>query len=148
MDETKLKQFVENYAQAWRVGTVDALMPFWDPYRFRFYKAEEVEHVHREWADVLSYWRMNEGMIGKAALVFDDLHVAPLDAGWATAVVKMRWSLRFTPGAPAGLGGKVMGGYNHVTALFYEDRLAGWIEAPDAPLIYLGRLYEGQASGV
>lgn len=148
MDEVRLKQFLGNYADAWRAGTVAALTPFWNPDQFRFYKAEEVEQVHHSWEDVVGYWRMNEGMIDKAELTFADPHVTPLDAGWSIAVFKLRWSLRFTPGAPAGLGGKAMGGYNHVVSLFYEDRLAGWSEAPDAPLIYLGRLYEEQARGV
>lgn len=148
MDEMRLKQFLGDYADAWRVSTVAALSPFWDPDRFRFYKAEEIERVHHRWEDVIDYWRMNEGMIGNADVSFADPYLSTLDAGWSVAVVKMRWNLRFTPVAPAGLAGKAMGGHNHVTSLFHDDRLVGWSEAPDAPLIYMGRLYEDQARGV
>lgn len=148
MIERDAQQFFHDYAAAWRVGTADALIPHWDSDHFRFYKAEEIAQVYDSWADVVAYWRMNEGINETAILVFSEIRIKPLSDGWASCAMRMRWDIRFTPTAPGLLAGRAMGGDNHVLTQFHNGRLTGWSETPDAPVLYVWRLYEQEARGV
>lgn len=133
---------LDRYAQAWADGSAPALAACWDPPAFRFYKAEEVAHAFTGWDAVLDYWRDNVVNHEAVRLEFGAPERIPLDAGWTMLWFTMRWDIRFKAGP---LGGKAMGGDNHVLALTRGDRLTGWSETPDAPISYMRRLYEAQA---
>jgi hypothetical protein len=63
----------------------------------------------------------------------------------------MRWDIRFADDAKEidGRGfawaGKAMGGDNHVVACLKKVggdwKLTSWVEAPDAPIVYMADLY-------
>jgi len=65
--------------------------------------------------------------------------------------LKMRWDIRFAKdarqmdGSIFAWAGQTMGGDNHVAACFkiVDDdwRLTSWVEAPDAPILYIADLY-------
>lgn len=133
------------YADAWSDGSAEAIAAHWHPAHFRFYKAEEIASPYFEWAAVMAYWQGNQRMHDWVALSFANETALPLDAGWSLLMATMRWDIRFSADAPTAVAGKAMGGDNHVLALVNNDRLAGWCEAPDAPLSYFRRLYEQSA---
>lgn len=146
--EDDAERFFDDYARAWRAGTVEDLIPHWDETNFLFYKAEEIGNVYDAWDDVVGYWRMNEEVNETTILGFSCIRTKTLPCGWTICAARMRWDIRFKPTAPGLLAGKAMGGENHVFAQFYNGRLAGWTEAPDAPALYVWRLYEREARGV
>lgn len=133
------------YADAWADGRADAIAAHWSPEDFRFYKAEEIAAPFASWNATLGYWRANEAMHDQVLLSFGDESAMPLADGWSLLLTLMRWDIRFAADAPAAVAGKAMGGDNHVLALLRGDKLAGWCEAPDAPLSYMRRLYEQSA---
>lgn len=136
---------LRDYAAAWADGRTDAIAAFWDADAFRFYKAEEIAEPYVSFDDVLGYWRANEAMHDHVALSFSDAPAMPLGDHWTVSMPLMRWDIRFKAGAPPHVAGKAMGGDNHVLVLWHGERLAGWCEAPDAPLSYMRRLYEQSA---
>lgn len=136
---------LRDYAEAWATGRADAIAAFWDADAFRFYKAEEIAEPYFSWDAALAYWRANEALHAGIALGFSDATWLPLGDGWEMSLPQMRWDIRFAAAAPAHLAGRAMGGDNHVLVLTRHGRLAGWCEAPDAPLSYMRRLYEQSA---
>lgn len=78
-------------------------------------------------------------------LTFGDAQAIPLEGDWSLLWLAMRWDIRFASSAPAPVGGKAMGGDNHVLALLHGERFAGWSETPDAPIAYIRAMYEAQA---
>lgn len=88
-------------------------------------------------------------------LVFSKPLVKVLAPGLSLLLFEMRWDIRFAAaarnpdGSPFASRGKAMGGDNHVAAIVADTgagpRFRSWIEAPDAPINYLRRLYEGAA---
>lgn len=134
-----------DYAAAWADGRTASIAAFWAPDHFRFYKAEEIATPFLGWPDVLGYWQANEAAHERVALSFADVTALPLAGDWSLLIALMRWDIRFAAVAPGALAGKAMGGDNHVLALLHGDRLAGWCEAPDAPISYIRRLYEDAA---
>ena len=133
------------YADAWADGRAETIAAFWDRAHFRFYKAEEVAEPFLQWDGVLGYWQANQAMHDTVALGFCKETALPLAGPWSMMMAHMRWDIRFAADAPAAVAGKAMGGDNQVLALLHEDRIAGWCEAPDAPLSYMRRLYEQAA---
>ena len=148
MMEKDAEQFLNDYAGAWRAGTVEDLIAYWDEENFLFYKAEEIGNVYNAWNNVVEYWRMNEEVNETTVLAFSRIKAKTLPCGWTICAARMRWDIRFKATAPGLLAGKAMGGENHVFAHFYKGRLAGWTEAPDAPALYVWGLYEREARGV
>jgi len=133
------------YADAWADGRTDAIAAHWSPSDFRCYKAEEIAEPFLTWEATLAYWRGNEAMHQRVVLAFERDVVLPLADDWSAILAFMRWDIRFRADAPAPLGGKALGGDNHVLALTRAGKLVGWIEAPDAPVSYIRRLYEQSA---
>lgn len=133
------------YADAWADGRTEAIAAHWAPEHFRFYKAEEIATPFADWAAVMAYWRNNEAMHETVRLALTDAREMTLTEGWSLILAAMRWDIRFRPDAPAPLAGTAMGGDNHVLALVHRDKLAGWCEAPDAPISYLRQLYQRDA---
>lgn len=136
---------LDSYAAAWADGRSEVIAAHWAPADFRCYKAEEIATPFLCWDDVLAYWRANEAMHGRVVLQFTNAVELPLAEGWSAILALMRWDIRFRAEAPAPVTGKAMGGDNHVLALVRSGKLCGWIEAPDAPISYVRRLYEQNA---
>jgi hypothetical protein len=135
-------------AEAW-TGSASDIAALWDADVFRFYKAEEVDHIFHRYEDAFAYWQANAGMHAAVRLQFADVTAVPLDGRFSAATMAMRWDIRFADGAPGQLAGKAMGGHNHVIALVTDSdaglRWAAWSETPDAPITYMRQLYEAQA---
>ena len=143
---------LQAYAQAWGNVAAAGIAEHWLPANFRYYKAEEFREVNTSWADTLAYWQGNEQMHQKVSLSFakvTDLGVpGPLRLVWAD----MDWAITFADDARDAQGtllrhaGKSMAGWCHVLSAWERDgnedwRLTGWLEAPDAPPVYLTDLY-------
>lgn len=143
---------LRGYAEAWRNNDPQALESFWDKADEQpFYKPEEFDELLSGWDAVRDYWRHNQQFHERVDLRFSDLQTKPLGEDWAMAVFRMRWDILFSKHArlPDGSGfqwrGEAMGGDDHVVTLWRQRArtwyLSAWIEAPMAPISYIGKLY-------
>lgn len=138
----ELDALMEAYARAWRGSDPAALKPFWDAEAEPVYLAEEIEEAFTRWDAVEAYWAGNRELHAGVDLAFSGARYVTAGDGLVIGVHRMDWSIRFVD-RPA------MGGDNRVAALYRATkegwRLAAWIEAPLAPIVYLRRLYEARA---
>jgi hypothetical protein len=142
---------LDDYARSWSGKRAAEIAGHWDPARFIFYKAEEVDVFFQDWDQLMDYWKNNEALHDSISLRFSDLHLKPLAEGLAVASVRMRWDIRFAENArlPDGSAfqhrGKAMGGDNHVVVFFCGGgerwKICGWSETPDAAIAYVRSLY-------
>jgi hypothetical protein len=156
---TAIDDFLGDYSRAWAALCTDGIADFWSPADFVHYKAEEVETLLTDWDDLLAYWTGNERLHAAVALTFSDTRSTPLGADHYVATARMHWNIAFREDASFADGslfphrGRAMAGVNHVVMQLCGHpshiRLRGWVEAPDAPLTYLRRLYlrEGETPG-
>ncbi len=144
--------FLESYRQAWRQNSPSRIESHWDKRAERpFYKAEEIQHIITDWDELRAYWNHNEGFNERNELSYSNVIRVPLGEGLLLVGLRMRWDIRFAQGARQidGSGfawaGKAMGGDNHVVACLGDSgagwSLRAWVEAPDAPLLYMADLY-------
>ncbi|RMF97590.1 MAG: hypothetical protein D6727_05220 [Gammaproteobacteria bacterium] len=140
------------YREAWAANSAERLESFWatdEP--APFYKAEEIDRIITDWDELRAYWRHNETFNETIDLRFDDLSSVPAGPGRCLAGLRMQWSIRFAAdartidGRPFSWAGQTMGGENHVAALLSANaeqlRFCAWVEAPNAPLSYIAKLY-------
>jgi len=157
MDVKQITTFFDSYSAAWAANDGAAIAAHWDGTDPAiFYKAEEIASVFTSWTDITQYWAHNEAFHDKVRLKFSGPQIRPLPGGYAMVIVKMRWDIAFATGKKTfenqdfEHGGKAMGGENHVVTLMKETpeglKLCGWSETPDAPITYMGRMYEWAAS--
>jgi len=137
-----LDALMAEYAKAWRGSEPDALHAFWDPGHPPVYLAEEMEEAFMRWEEVEAYWSANRERHAGVELAFSQPCYVDIADGLVMGVHRMDWSIRFAD-RPA------MGGDNRVAALYRETgegwRIAAWIEAPLAPIVYLRKLYQARA---
>ena len=154
---TDVEALLTNYAAAWTANDPARIASFWQQDADTvFYKAEEIEHYFLSMDDIRAYWAHNERFHDAIRLGFSDLRVQPLAAELSLVITRMRWDIRFAKGAtnpdgsPFASAGKAMGGDNHVLAVVSDTadglRFTGWNETPDAPVLYMWRLYEEAAA--
>jgi len=150
-----IQTVLQNYSQAWRQLSAEGIAACWEPDRFIFYKAEEIESIFHDWQQVLTYWRNNESLHKALSLGFSDLQQKKLSDDLIVATVRMRWDIRFADdanlaGAVFPHRGKAMGGDNHVVIFLCATqngwKICGWSETPDAPLTYMRSLYLNNAN--
>ncbi len=147
----------ESYSAAWAANDGVAIAEHWDGSDGSlFYKAEEIAHVFTTWEEITQYWVHNETFHDKVRLSFSNPQVRTLAGGYSVVIVTMRWDIAFATGNKTfegqdfEHGGKAMGGVNHVVTMVKETpaglKFTGWSETPDAPITYVGRMYEWAAS--
>lgn len=157
INNSDINTFFTSYSAAWAANDSAAIAGHWDGSDPAiFYKAEEIAHVFETWEEITAYWAHNETFHDRVRLTFSAPQIRPLPAGYAIVVVAMRWDIAFATGKKTyenldfEHGGKAMGGENHVVTLVKETpiglKLCGWSETPDAPITYMGRMYEWAAS--
>lgn len=145
-------QFLSQYRQAWWNNSAEQIESFWDTTIERpFYKAEEIQHIITDWDELRAYWRHNEGFNEINELLYSDIVTQAMGDDRALIGLRMRWDIKFADdakqidGSAFAWAGQAMGGDNHVAACVREIdgdwRLTSWVEAPDAPIIYMGDLY-------
>ena len=145
--------FLDSYAAAWSANDADAIASHWDvDDPAPFYKAEEVAEFFHKFEDIKAYWQHNERFHDAIRLQFSNISSKRLADALSLVFTRMRWDIRFATdakrmdGATFVHAGKSMGGENHVVALLRDKgselKLAGWSETPDAPISYIGQLYQ------
>lgn len=149
---SSLDEFLDGYRQAWCANSATRIESFWDTSEPRpFYKAEEIDHIITDWDDLRAYWKHNEGFNELNELSYSDIVQQPMGADRLLLGLKMRWDIRFArdarqiDGSGFAWAGQCMGGDNHVAACLKQVtgdwRLTSWVEAPDAPILYMANLY-------
>jgi hypothetical protein len=144
--------FFARYQGAWRANSAAQIETFWDTRETRpFYKAEEIDHIITDWGSLRGYWQHNEGFNEANELLFSDIVTQTMGDARLLVGIKMRWDIRFAKnarqldGSTFAWAGQTMGGNNHVAAclkMVDDDwRLTSWVEAPDAPILYIADLY-------
>jgi hypothetical protein len=144
--------FFARYRSAWRANSAAQIESFWDTSETGpFYKAEEINHIITDWAGLREYWQHNEGFNEINELSFSDIVTQSMGDTRLLVGLKMRWDIRFAKdarqidGSVFPWAGQTMGGNNHVAAclkIVDDDwRLTSWVEAPDAPILYIADLY-------
>ncbi|MDP6674984.1 MAG: hypothetical protein QGH93_09090, partial [Gammaproteobacteria bacterium] len=124
----------------------------WDTSEPRpFYKAEEISHIMTDWDVLRGYWQHNEGFNDVNELLYTDIITQSMGDTRLLVGLKMRWDIRFAKdarqmdGSAFAWAGQTMGGDNHVAACLkrVDDdwQLTSWVEAPDAPILYMADLY-------
>lgn len=150
-DDPDLSELLDAYSAAWANLTTEGIADFWRRDHFRFYKAEEVPEVFTEFPSALAYWRANENLHESVDLKFSGLLDLGIPGPARMTSCRLDWRIGFRDdardkeGRPFRHAGKAMSGWNHVLSLWEEvDRrwyLTGWMEAPDAAVVYLTDLY-------
>ena len=154
---SQIEALLAAYAEAWAANDSAQIAAHWDPTApTHFYKAEEIDHYFHSLDDIKAYWAHNERFHDAIRLGFSALNVQPLAADLTLVIMRMRWDIRFSAtaknpdGSAFASAGKAMGGDNHVLAVVRETtagpRFTGWNETPDAPVLYMWRLYEQSAA--
>lgn len=148
---TGIADFLTAYRQAWLQNSAARIESFWDTSRPPFYKAEEIPRIVTDWDELRGYWRHNEGFNQDNRLSFSGVIEQPLGDDLLQIGLAMRWDIRFAEnarqidGRAFAWAGKSMGGDNHVVACLRRVagpwKLTSWVEAPDAPLLYMADLY-------
>lgn len=153
MNIEQIKSLLESYSAAWAANDAEKIAAHWDAEEQEpFYKAEEILNYYHSLDEIKEYWAHNERFHEKICLKFSNISLKPLPGNYAVVFIRMRWDIRFAKnvtnkeGAAFSHAGKAMGGENHVLALVRESgssvKLVGWNETPDAPITYMGQLYQ------
>ena len=150
----EIQQFFEAYRAAWQAAGPSAALieSHWDTsLPAPFYKAEEIQHFMTSWEELRAYWQHNDDFNATNELSFAQVVVQQLADDRVLAGAKMRWDIAFAAdarnidGSAFAWAGKAMGGENHVAAglirIGGDWKLTSWIEAPDAPILYMADLY-------
>ena len=151
---TDVEDFFTRYKSAWwaKSNSADRIESLWDTGEPQpFYKAEEIPHFMTDWESLRAYWRHNEGFNEINELSFADFVTQPMGESRLLVGLKMRWDIKFAAdakqidGSTFAWAGQTMGGDNHVAACLKQVdndwRLTSWVEAPDAPILYIADLY-------
>lgn len=153
VDMTDIQDFLSQYRQAWWDNSAARIESFWDTDEPQpFYKAEEITHIITDWDELRAYWQHNETFNSVNELSYADIITQPLGDDRVLLGLKMRWDIRFADdvkqidGSTFPWAGQAMGGDNHVVASLKKVgddwRLTSWVEAPDAPILYMADLYK------
>jgi hypothetical protein len=149
---TDVEDFFTRYQSAWWANSAARIESLWDTGEPQpFYKAEEIPHIMTDWDSLRAYWRHNEGFNEINELSFADFVTQPMGEARLLVGLKMRWDIKFAAdakqidGSTFAWAGQTMGGDNHVAACLKQVdddwRLTSWVEAPDAPILYIADLY-------
>lgn len=144
--------FFEQYRAAWRANSAEQIESFWDIGETGpFYKAEEIDEIMTDWDQLRAYWHHNESFNETNDLSFSDFRSQLVGADRLLVGMRMRWDIKFADdarlidGSAFSWAGQKMGGENHVVALLKktsdELKLTAWVEAPNAPILYMADLY-------
>lgn len=144
--------FLARYRSAWWANSAAQIESLWDTSApGPFYKAEEFRNIITDWDELRAYWQHNEGFNEVNELSYADIVTRPIGDVHLLVGLKMRWDIRFAQdakqidGSAFAWAGQTMGGDNHVVAVLkkVDDdwRLTSWVEAPDAPILYMADLY-------
>jgi hypothetical protein len=146
-----IDSFLDAYKASWWENSAAQIEAAWFKESPPFYKAEEIESIITDWDELRAYWRHNETFNSINELSYSEIQAHPLSAELQLLGMRMRWDIRFAEnvknmdGSAFAWAGKAMGGDNHVMAILRtvgdELKLCAWVEAPDAPIIYMGQLY-------
>jgi hypothetical protein len=147
-----IENFFQSYRGAWLANSASQIESFWDTSEpTAFYKAEEIQHIMTSWDDLRAYWKHNEGFNTSNELNFSNIVSKPMGDDRILAGTRMRWDIAFADdarnidGSAFAWAGKTMGGENHVMACLKQVggnwKLTSWVEAPDAPIMYMADLY-------
>jgi hypothetical protein len=104
------------------------------------YIAEEHKEIIADWASLDSYFENAAMMLGSVVCKYELKGVVPIQADLVTAYCQMEWQAAIKPAV------EKMGGYVRVVAVLRKSdagwRLVSYVEAPLAPIIYMGELYK------
>lgn len=148
----KLEDFFAQYRAAWRANSAEQIESFWDKDESGpFYKAEEIDEIMTDWDQLRAYWKHNEGFNETNDLAFSDFRSQPVGEDRMLVGMRMRWDIKFADnarlidGSAFTWAGQKMGGDNHVIAFLKQSdeelKLTAWVEAPNAPILYMADLY-------
>jgi hypothetical protein len=113
---------------------------FWAPdIETPLYIAEEHKDVITDWASLETYFETAAKMLGPVVCKYDLKAIVPIQPDLVTAYCQMEWQAAIKPEV------EKMGGYVRVVAVLRNSemgwRFVSYVEAPLAPIIYLGELY-------
>jgi len=147
-----VEAFLAQYREAWRQNSAAEIESSWDTGMAKpFYKAEEIGHIITDWEQLRAYWRHNESFNEINELSYSNIVPQAMGDERMLIGLKMRWDIRFAAdarqidGSAFAWAGQTMGGENHVACCLRQVdgdwRLTSWVEAPDAPILYMANLY-------
>lgn len=148
----EVEEFLTGYREAWWANSAERIESFWDTDAAQpFYKAEEIPDIITDWDTLRDYWRHNEGFNSVNELSYSDIVSQAMGDDRLLVGLKMRWDIQFAEdarqidGSAFAWAGQTMGGDNHVACCLRKAdgdwRLTSWVEAPDAPILYMSQLY-------
>ena len=148
---TNLDEFFAEYRKAWSDNSAARIESFWDTSQPPLYKAEEIPRMFNDWDELRAYWQHNETFNSINELSYSDRLVQEVSENVLQIAMRMRWDIYFgadvrnMDGKAFAWAGQAMGGDNHVMACLKkvsgEWKICSWVEAPDAPIIYMAELY-------
>jgi hypothetical protein len=114
---------------------------FWAPdIATPVYIAEEHKEIITDWASLESYFEAAAKVLGAVVCKYDLKAVVPIQADLVTAYGQMEWQAAIRPEVDK------LGGYVRFVAVLRNSDggwgLVSYVEAPLAPIIYLGELYK------
>ena len=145
MAEAAVVALVRALEAQWNSGDMAGMAALWDAdHPDPVYQAEEEDALARGWPALQDYWRRTQALNARVAVRYAEIGVTPLADDLALAHWRMHWDIALSGQA------KPIGGDNRIFAVARRTaqgwRMVAYIEAPLAPLTYIRRLYESQAS--
>lgn len=147
----EIETLLASYQRAWQANSAALIESHWDGTRPPLYKAEEMPALITTWEELRAYWRHNEALNSVNELSWSDIRLQEVTADVRLLGMRMRWDIRFAAdarqpdGSAFAWAGQTMGGDNHVLACLRRApdgwRFTSWVEAPDAPILYMAQLY-------
>ncbi len=122
-------------------GTLDfkAIRALWDLSMPPLYLAEEAAGPSRSWEELEKYWAATHGIAKRNLVTITDIRCHDINSNVISAFYAMHWDIELSDG-------KAIGGDNRVCVTFKRLpegwRIAQYIEAPLAPVLYMQKLYE------
>ncbi len=147
----ELDEFFATYRRAWSDNSATRIEAHWDTSNPPMYKAEEITRFFNSWNELRAYGQHNETFNSINELSYADRLVQRITDDVLVVTMRMRWDIHFgkdvqnMDGSAFAWAGQAMGGENHVMGCMKrisgDWKLCSWVEAPDAPLLYIAELY-------
>jgi ketosteroid isomerase-like protein len=142
-DQSAIESAIRALERYWATLDFKAIRALWDDSVPPLYLAEEAAGPARTWDELDKYWAAT-GKLAKRNLVkIRNIRYHDLHRDLVSAFYDMHWDIELADG-------KTIGGDNRVCVSFRRSaagwRIAQYIEAPLAPILYMRQLYELNAS--
>lgn len=137
-DQAALETMIRELERHWATLDFKAIRALWDQTMPPLYLAEEAAGPCRSWEELEKYWAATSGIAKRNLVTIRDIRHHTISDDVVSTFYDMHWDIEMP-------GGKLIGGDNRVCVTWKRTpagwRIAQYIEAPLAPVLYMQTLY-------